>query len=67
MATKPNKALDLGILQSNLEQAARNLKATTSALLRASEANVRAENEYDTARKALAAGVAQIGAATKVS
>lgn len=60
-------ALDLGVLQSDMEQAARSLKSTTSALLRASEANVQAENAYDVARKALAAGVAQLTAATKVA
>lgn len=67
MAKPQTKALDLGVLQSNLESAARNLKTTTSALLRASEAQVRAEAEYDTAKKALAAGVAQITASTKVA
>lgn len=66
MATPPKQALDLGVLQKNLEQSARQLKATTTALLRASEANVRAEQEYDVAKKALAAGVQQISASTKV-
>jgi len=66
MATPPKKAVDLGVLQSDLEKAARQLKSTTTDLLRASEANLRAEQEYDVAKKALAAGVAQISSSTKV-
>lgn len=67
MSSKPvRNALDMGVLQTNMESAARTLKSTTSALLRASEANLRAEADYDVARKALAAGVAQLTASTKV-
>ena len=67
MSTKKiTGALDLGVLQAELQQAARNLKSTTSALLRASEAQIKAESEYDVAKKALDAGVQQLRAATKV-
>ena len=64
-APKP-KALDLGILQSDLEAAAKKYKVATLAAQRAVEASVAAEQEYDNAKKALAAGVAQLNAAVKV-
>lgn len=64
-AFKP-QALDLGVLQANLEAATKSLKAANSAALRANEAAAFAEAEYDSAKKALTAGVAQITASTKV-
>ncbi len=65
-AQAPRRALDLGVLQSNLEAATKQRKTTAMALMRASEADLRAEAEYDACKKALAAGVAQLTAATKV-
>lgn len=59
-------ALDMGALQSNLEAAAKNLKAAQAIQTKANDAAERAEQDYEAAKKALAAGVAQIMAATKV-
>ena len=66
MAPPKTKALDLGVLQSNLEAATKALKSAAPAASRANEAASRAEAEYDSAKKALVAGVAQITASTKV-
>lgn len=63
---KQTKALDLGVLQTNLEAATKVLKSANTAAQRANEAATRAEAEYDSAKKALVAGVAQITASTKV-
>lgn len=64
-AYKP-QALDLGVLQAEQQSAAKALKAANTAASKANEAQQNAEHEYETAKKALAAGVAQITAATKV-
>lgn len=67
MASNTKKvALDMGALQSNLEAAAKNLKAAQATQAKANDAAERAEQDYEAAKKALAAGVAQIMAATKV-
>lgn len=67
MASNTKKvALDMGALQSNLEAAAKNLKTAQAAQVKANDVAERAEAEYEAAKKALAAGVAQIMAATKV-
>lgn len=63
---KQTKALDLGALQNNLEAATKAYKTAGTAFARASEAFARSEAEYDSAKKALLAGVAQITASTKV-
>lgn len=67
MASNTKKvALDMGALQSNLEAAAKNLKSAQAIQAKANDATERAEQDYEAAKKALAAGVAQIMAATKV-
>lgn len=60
------KSVDLGLLQSSLETHTKTLKAATTTLQRAQDAFARAESEYVVAQKAMAAGVEQVRAATKV-
>lgn len=68
MAVGPKRnALDLGALQANLEAASKNLKSAVSAAKKAKEVEERAEADYASAQKALAAGMAQLLAATKVA
>ena len=70
MATVKNKpvtrSLDLGKLQDEVELAARTLKAANTALSKAADAQSLAESNHHAAQKAMAAGVAQLTAATKV-
>lgn len=68
MASNTKKvALDMGALQSNLESASKALKAAQTAQAKANEVAARAEAEYESAKKSLAAGMAQLMAATKVA
>lgn len=66
MARTVTKALDLGTLQSNLEQSASTLKSATTSLNKAKEQHKNADAAYSVAKKALAAGVEQLSEATKV-
>lgn len=65
MANK-GKGADLGVLQQEVEQAAKTLKGAKTALANARQAAEKAEESYAVAQKSLAAGVAQVQAATKV-
>ena len=61
-----SRSLDLGKLQEEVEQASRSLKAANTILQKASDAQALAEANHHAAQKSLAAGVAQLTAATKV-
>ena len=65
-SNKAGRGLDLGALQNEVEQAARNLKAANTALNKATDAQALAEANHHAAQKAMQAGVAQLTAATKV-
>ena len=60
------KANDLGILQSEAENAAKVLKAARTVAENARQAEKRAEAAYAVAQKALIIGVEQVQTATKV-
>lgn len=66
MATKQSKGADLGVLQNEAENAAKVLKGARTAAINAKQAEQKAEEAYGVAQKALAAGVEQVKAATKV-
>ena len=74
MATNKNAAvpkakarsLDLGQLQTEVENACRSYKAAGTVLAKAQEAFDNAEKNYHSTNKALVAGMAQLTAATKV-
>jgi hypothetical protein len=57
---------DLGVLQREVENAAKVLKAAKRAAETAKAAHERAEDAYSVSQKALTAGVEQIKVATKV-
>ncbi len=60
------RSVDLGQLQNEMEAASRQLKAANTILNKAQDAQNSAEGNYHSACKALAAGVLQLTAATKV-
>lgn len=60
------KGADLGVLQEEVEAAARVLKGANTALKNAQQAAEKAETAYAVSQRALEAGVAQVKAATKV-
>jgi hypothetical protein len=70
MASKPSttkaRSLDLGQLQNEVENASRAFKAAGTILSKAQEAYDNAEKNHHASQKALAAGVAQLLAGTKV-
>lgn len=66
MASKQARGADLGVLQQEVEQAAKSLKGAKTVAANAAQALAKAEDAYGVAQKALAAGVAQVQAATKV-
>jgi len=57
---------DLGVLQQEMENAAKALKAARAALNTAQQTEKKAEEAYAVAQRSLAAGVTQVQAATKV-
>jgi hypothetical protein len=63
---KANKGVDLGVLQNDVEAASRLFKTARTNAINARQAEVKAEQAYDVAQKAMAAGVEQVKAATKV-
>jgi outer membrane protein TolC len=65
MASK-QKGASLGVLQEEVEAAAKQLKSARTQAANARQAEVKAEQAYDVAQKALAAGVEQVKASTKV-
>lgn len=67
MASAQKKSLDLGALQDQMEKTAREYKAAKTNLQRAHDAYNKAEEAYLVAQKAVAAGVGQLAAQTKVS
>jgi hypothetical protein len=67
MASPQTNVPTLGVLQTKLETATKTLKAANTAAQKANEAQQRAEADHNVAAKALAAGVAQIVASTKVA
>lgn len=66
MSKKQSKSTDLGVLQTEAENAAKRLKGARTVHANAVQALVRAEEAHNVAQKALAAGVAQVSATTKV-
>lgn len=60
------RGVDLGTLQDGAEKTAKALKAANAALVKAKKAAEDAEAAYNVAQKALAAGVEQLRASTKV-
>lgn len=67
MAQQKAKSVDLGVLQSEAENAARQLKAANTALSNARATVARAEEAYSVAQKALALGTESVKAATRVN
>lgn len=61
-----NKGADLGVLQEQVEVAASQLKGAKTSFANAKQALEKAEANYQTAQKALSAGVEQVKAATNV-
>lgn len=60
------KGADLGVLQAQMESCAKGYRASITAFKKASDAMNRAEEAYINASKALAAGLEQVKASTKV-
>lgn len=63
---KQTKSVDLGALQVEMENAAKSLKAAQTVFNKAKDALDKADQHYVTTKAALAAGVDQLKAATKV-
>lgn len=63
---KHSKSTDLGILQTEAENAARSLKSARTTLTNAKQTVDRAEEAHSVAQKALSLGVEQIKTSTKV-
>lgn len=66
LVTQKAKGADLGVLQEDVEHAAKALKAAKAALLTAKAAADRAEEVYNNAQKSLTVGVEAVKTATKV-
>lgn len=60
------KATCLGVMQTNLENAAKRLKNAQAKLQAAQQEHIEAEVEYDQANKSLLNGVATLREATKI-
>lgn len=65
LTTKPNY-LDLGVMQANLESAAKRMKKAQNQLALAQNEHIEAELAYDQANKALLQGVATVRENTKI-
>lgn len=63
---KQTKSVDLGALQVEMENAAKSLKSAQTTYNKAKEALDRADSHYISTKNALAAGVEQLKAATKI-